>query len=342
LREELVSRAAADQIWKPIEPLAGTIRTPLSISTFWSSDMFARPLFTAAFAALILASPAWAQVSLTRKLVEESEHKSKLTVNIDQKLTLGGQDAGTKGTTVVEQKTSIGKRDADGKLPLKTRTELKTSELVLPGGVKIKFDSANPDAKGEGAGNPLYDLILDRLKSNAKTELTVVLDKGNKVVEVQGLKPESGATEDDVKLEFDELGKHLPPQPVKKGDTWESEVKANLGQGQVMTFKRKFTYEGETFKSTVNSTRKLEKITAVDSAVTYSVREGGAFPGKVTKSDLKVTDSKHTMLFDPAQGRFVDESSKVQVVGPIGLSIMGVEIGGDLDLTLETKSEEVN
>ena len=304
--------------------------------------MFARLWLSAAFAAIVFASPALAQVTLTRKLNEGSEHKSKITVKIDQKLTLGGQDAGTKATTVVEQKRSIGKRDADGKLPIKTTTELKTSDLTLPGGVTVKFDSANPDAKGEGAGNPLYDLILDRLKSNAKTDLTVVLDKDNKVAQVEGLKPELGASEEDVKSEFDEIGKHLPPNPVKKGDTWEAEVKASLGQGQVMTFKRKFTYEGETFKSTVNSTRKLEKITAVDSEVTFSVREGGGFPGKVTKSELKVADSKHTMLFDPAEGRFVDETSKVQVVGPIGLSIMGLDIGGDLDLTLETKSEEVN
>ncbi|HZL91267.1 MAG TPA: hypothetical protein VFB96_23070 [Pirellulaceae bacterium] len=304
--------------------------------------MLARIGWSAAFAALLIASPAWAQVTLTRKLVEESEHKSKVTVKIDQKLTLGGMDAGTKGNTVVEQKISIGKRDADGKLPLATVTELKTSELTLPGGITVKFDSANPDAKGEGAGNPLYDLILDRLKTNAKTDITVILGKDNKVVEVKGLKPEAGATEDDIKGQFDEIDKSLPPKAVKKGDTWESEVKANLGQGQIMTFKRKYTYEGEAFKSTVNSTRKLEKITAVDSEVTFSVKEGGGFPGKVTKSELKVADSKHTMLFDPAQGRFVEEAAKVQVVGPIGLSIMGIDIGGDLDLTLETKSEEVN
>jgi hypothetical protein len=304
--------------------------------------MLARIGWSSAFAALLVASPAWAQVTLARKLVEGSEHKSKVIVKIDQKLTLGGMDAGTKGTTVVEQKISIGKRDAEGKLPLATVTELKTSELALPGGVTVKFDSANPDAKGEGAGNPLYDLVLDRLKQNAKTELTVVLGKDNKVVEVKGLKAESGATEDDIKGQFDEIDKSLPPKPVKKGDTWEAEVKANLGQGQIMTFKRKYTYEGEAFKSTVNSTRKLEKITAVDSEVTFSVKEGGAFPGKVTKSELKVADSKHTLLFDPAQGRFVDEAAKVQVVGPIGLSIMGIDIGGDLDLTLETKSEELN
>ena len=304
--------------------------------------MLSRFSLSAAFAVLLVASPAWAQVTLSRKLVEGSEYKSKITVNIDQKLVLGGQDAGTKGTTVVEQKASLGKRDAEGKLELKTNTELKNSELMLPGGITVKFDAANPDAKGDGAGNPLYDLIFDRLKANAKTDITVVLGKDNKVVEVKGLKPEAGASEEDIKGQFDEIDKSLPPKPVKKGDTWESEVKANLGQGQVMTFKRKYTYEGETFKSTVNSTRKLEKITAVDTDVTYSVREGGGFPGKVTKSELKVANSKHTYLFDPAQGRFVDEAAKVQVVGPIGISIMGIELAGDLDLTLDTKREELN
>lgn len=304
--------------------------------------MFARIWPVAALALLLIAASAGAQTTLARKLPEGSEHTSKLTVKIDQKLTLGGQDAGTVATTVVEQKTSIGKRADDGKLPITVATDVKSSELTLPGGVKVKFDGANPDAKGDAAGNPLAELVLDKLKANAKNKLTIVVGKDDKVVEVQGLKPETGATEDDVKQGFDEELQSLPPQAVKKGDTWEKEVKSNLGQGQIMTFKRKYTYEGETFKSTVNSTRKLEKITAVDEGVTYSVKEGGGFPGKVTKSELKVADSKHTLLFDPAQGRFVESNSKVQVVGPIGLSIMGIDLGGDLDLTMETKTEELN
>jgi hypothetical protein len=112
--------------------------------------MFARSFLTAAIAALILASPAWAQVTLTRKLVEGSEHKSKITVKIDQKLTLGGQDAGTNATTVVEQKTSIGKRDAEGKLTLKASTELKTSDLALPGGIRSSSTSPIRTPRGKG------------------------------------------------------------------------------------------------------------------------------------------------------------------------------------------------
>lgn len=292
-------------------------------------------------AALGLASASWGQTTLVRKYVEGAAYQSRVAVNIDQKLTLGGQDAGTKANNIVEVKTSIGKRDAEGKLPISISTSLKSAEIALPGGVKIKFDAANPDAKEEVPGNPLYEIVRDRIKANANTTMEITLDKDDKVFEIKGLKPEAGASEEDVKLEFEEEARQLPGKPLKKGDTWEAEVKANLGQGQLMTFKRKFTYEGETFKSTVNSTRKVEKITAVDSEVTYSIREGGAFPGKVTRSELKVAASKHTLLFDPAQGRFIKVASKVQVTGPIGISIMGVELGGDLDLTMEFKSEEV-
>ena len=39
---------------------------------------------------------------------------------------------------------------------------------------------------------------------------------------------------------------------------------------------------------------------------------------------------------------WISNTATTAMMFPIGLSIMGVEIGGDLDLTLETKSEEVN
>lgn len=302
--------------------------------------MFARPFLTAAFAALVLASPAWAQVTLTRKLPEATEYTSKVNVKTDQKLLLGGQNLGTSANNVAEIKTTIGKRDDQGQLPVTVATELKSVELTLPGGVKLKFDPAKPDDLGDAAGNPIAEILRDRLKASIKTTFTFTLDKDNKVLKVEGVNPALGASEEDVKQNFAEQMKPLADKAIKKGDTWEDEVSANLDQGQVMKFKRKYTYEGETFQSTVNSTRKVEKITAVDQAVEYSVREGGAF--KVTKSDLKVTESQHTILFDPALGRPIEVSSKVRMTGPIGISANGIDLNGDLDLTLETKSEEVN
>lgn len=302
--------------------------------------MFLRIGLSAAFAALAIASPVWAQTTLDRKLPEGAQYTSKLSVKIDQKLLLAGQNLGTSANNTAEIKTTIGKRDDGGQLPVTIATELKSVELTLPGGAKLKFDPATPDDLGDAAGNPIAEIIRDRLKASIKTSFTFTLDKDNHVLAVDGVNPALGASEDDVKQQFAEQIKPLADKAVKKGDTWEDEVSANLEQGQVMKFKRKYTHEGDTFKSTVTSTRKLQKITAVDESVEYTVKEGGAF--KVTKSDLKIAESQHTILFDPELGRAIESTSKVRMTGPIALSINGMELAGDLDLTMETKSEEVN
>jgi hypothetical protein len=285
---------------------------------------------------LLVSSTAVGQVTLVQKLNEGESYQTKITVKTDQKLTIAGQDGGTTSNTVVEQKTTVGKRDAEGKLPLMVETNMLSSEIGLPGGVKVKFDGKNPDAKDEGGG-ALAELIRDKIKANAKISTTLVLGKDNVVVDVQGIKPGSDINPDDIKEQFAEQLKTLPDKPLQKGDTWEREVKLNLGQGQIFTVKRKYTYEGETTKSTVSSTRKVQKITAVDSAVTYSAKEG---PFKVTKSDLKVDDSKHTILFDLAAGREIESNSTIRVSGKIGLSVNNMQLDGDLDLTMSSNEVE--
>lgn len=293
-----------------------------------------------AFAALVVTFPAVAQTTLTRKLPEGSQYTSKFSIKTDQTLLLAGQNFGTSANNSAEIKTTIGKRDGEGQLPVTIATELKSVELTLPGDIKLKFDPAKPDDLGDAAGNPIAEIIRDRLKASIKTNLSFTLGKNNQVVKVEGVNPELGASEDDAKQQFADQIKPLSDKAVKKGDTWEQDVSTNLEQGQVMKFKRKYTHEGDAFKSTVTSTRKLQKITAVDTAVEYTVKEGGAF--KVTKSDLKIADSQHTILFDPELGRAIESASKVRMTGPIALSINGMELAGDLDLTIETKSEEVN
>ncbi len=288
---------------------------------------------------LLLGSTAFGQVTLVRKYNEGDSYTAKNTVKTDQKLTIAGQDGSTNSSTVVESKSTIGKKDADGKFSLKVDTNILSSEIGLPGGIKIKYDGKNPDAKDDNAGNEIAELVRDRIKANAKLSMTIVLGTDNTVVDVQGIKPGSEINPEDIKSEFAEQLKVFPGKPLKKGDTWEHEAKLNLGQGQILTLKRKYTYEGETSKSTVNSTRKVHKITAVDSAVTYSAKEG---PFKVTKSELKVDESKNTILFDPAAGRDIESSSLIRVSGKIGLSVGGMQLDGDLDLTMSsTQVEEI-
>jgi hypothetical protein len=295
-------------------------------------SLFALPL-------VFLGSTALGQVTLVRKLNEGDSYKTRSSVKTDQKLTIAGQDGGTTSNAVVEQKTTVGKKDGEGKLSLSVETNLISSEIGLPGGVKIKFDGKNPDAKNDTAGNPVAELVLDRIKANAKTNTTIVLDKDAKVLDVQGIKEGSGIEVQDIKDEFAEQIKTFSDKPLKKGDTWERDVKVNLGQGQILAVKRKFTYEGETEKSTVDSTRKVHKITAVDTAAALTAREGGPF--KFTKSELKVDESSNTILFDLQAGRSVDVSSKIRISGKLTLSFNNMDLPGDLDLTMSSHIEEI-
>jgi len=295
-------------------------------------------LFAFSLPILLLASTTMGQVTLVHKVTEGDTYKVKSTVSTEQKLTLAGQDLGTTSQSSLEQVTTVGKRGADGKLKLTLDNTILTTEISLPGGVKIKFDSKDKDPK-ETSGNPVAQIVFDKVKENAKTSTTLVLDKGNKVLDVEGLKPGADATPEAIKDEFAEQFQRFPDKPISKGDTWERDIKMNLGQGQVLAVKRKYTYEGETEKSTVDSTRKVHKITAVDTSALLTTRDGAAF--KFSKSDLKVDDSTNTLLFDPQVGRAIEVNSKVRISGKLTLSINNMDLDGDLDLTLATKVEEI-
>ena len=77
----------------------------------------------------------------------------------------------------------------------------------------------------------------------------------------------------------------------------------------------------------------------MDSTVTYSAKDG-ALPFKVTKSDLKVDESKNTILFDAQLGRAIETSSMMRVSGKIGLSFNNTPLDGDLDLTMNRNEVE--
>jgi hypothetical protein len=158
---------------------------------------------------------------------------------------------------------------------------------------------------------------------------------------VSGLKAESGTSPEDVKAALQQAIDRYPRETVKPGDQWEREIVMPLGEGQLFTLKRKFTYVGPEIRSTVASTRKLEKVTVTTESLQYSIRPTSGIPGKVTKSDLKVDSGETILLFDPQKGRTVSSADKMHVTGSLTLNIMNVELGGDLDLTMDMRSEEV-
>jgi hypothetical protein len=289
--------------------------------------------------ALAIPSIASAQATFKRKFEEGTKFKSQVSQKIDQVLTLNGMAIPTKSDTKIVMQTTYGKRDADGNLPIESKFESLQAELTLQG-VTVKFDSARPDEK---AANPIEELVRDQFRKVSGLVISRKISPDNKkVVSVERSKTESPVDPEDLKEQYQQDLDTMPDKPLKLGDKWERTVKRDLGQGQVFTFERTYEYAGQVNEfATVPGSRKLDKITASDSSVLYSVRPNAGMGLMVKKSDLKVESSKHTYLFDREAGRFVDEENEVRVTGKLALSINNMDLDGDLDLTLTTREQEV-
>ena len=64
--------------------------------------------------------------------------------------------------------------------------------------------------------------------------MTIVLGKDNTVVDARN-QARSEVNPDDIKGAIRRGAQDLSQKPLQKGDTWEQEVKVNLGRGQVFT-----------------------------------------------------------------------------------------------------------
>lgn len=300
-----------------------------------------RSLFLPVALAVLLQVPAdaLAQVTLKLKFEEGTKFKDQETQKVDQVLKLNGMELPTKAETKMTSSTTYGKRDAEGNLPVSTKIETLLSDLTLPGGLAVHFDSAKPDQK---AANPLLEPILDRFRKIPGMVITHTMSRDNKVLSVERPKQETELDPEELKEAYQQALDMLPTEPIKAGDKWERTVKQDLGQGQVFTFKRSFEYAGLADEfATVAGSRKLDKITATDSSVVYSTRPNAGMALNVKKSDLKVESSKHTYLFDRSAGRMVDVESAVRVKGELSLSANNMNFDGDLDLTLAMRTQEV-
>ncbi len=288
--------------------------------------------------ATIGASIAEAQVTLQAKYTEGAKAVVHSETKTTQTLTLAGMDLDTKSTTFIVTSSSTGNRAADGTLMIEEKTDVLQSELGLPGGVTLQFDSANPDKK---ADNPLLEPILEIYRSLVRFPVTVVVDANNKITEIKLPEGEFEKLPEGAKERFspearkkaaEQAEGFLPTEPVKPGDTWERSADANLGSGQVMSFRTKYEYAG-----TVDQDGKtLDKITGKTFEVSFSINGNPML--QVTKSDLKVKESQSTVLFDRDLGRVASRTSKIRIEGPLTLVINGAELPGKVDLTIEEKT----
>ncbi|HWB08395.1 MAG TPA: hypothetical protein VG826_04195 [Pirellulales bacterium] len=282
-----------------------------------------------------LASVASAQTTLKHKFAEGTEFKTQVSRKVEQTLKLGGADIPTKVDMKIGTITSYGKADAEKNVPVETKFESVNASLSVQG-MTVTFDSANPDEK---AANPQLQVVVDQFrKLHGLTINYVVSPESNKVVSVERPKGETPLDPDDIKTQYQQELDMIPATPLKPGDKWEQTVHQDLGQGQVFTFKRHYEYVGEAPEfATVPGSRKLDKITATDSSVDYSIKQGGL---TVKSSDLKIESSKHVYLFDREAGRMVDTDSEVRVSGKLVLSVNNMDLDAVFDLTMTTREQE--
>jgi hypothetical protein len=234
--------------------------------------------------------------------------------------------------------TTYGKRDAENNVPVDSKIESIVASLSVQG-MTVTFDSAKPDEK---PSNPGLQIVIDQFrKLHGLVIHYTVSPENNKIVSVDRPKGETPVDPEDLKNEYQQELEMFPAKPLKPGDKWEQTVRQDLGQGQVFTFQRKYEYMGEVPEfATVPGSRKLDKVTATDSSVEYSIKAGGGMGLTVKSSDLKIESSKHAYLFDRNAGRTVDADSEVRVSGKLVLSINNMDLDAEFDLTMATREQE--
>lgn len=283
---------------------------------------------------------AFAQVPLDLKYPAGSTSKVETTAKTHQILTLAGMDIETKSNTFTITSRTVGNPEDDGSLSIEEKVEVLQTEVELPGGTKLQFDSANPDKKSD---IPQLEPIMERLRLSFKTPVTVVIDSTNKIKEVKFPPGLADSVDVSNKSLFDadkrkkaaEQGRgFLPGKAVKPGDSWEHSVDADIGSGQTLAFQIKYTYDG-----TVDQDgRQLDKITGKTLTVNYSVDPANP-TFQSSKSDLKITESTEAILFDRQQGAVQQRTKKMRIEGDLTLVVKGVEYPGKLDLNIEESTK---
>jgi hypothetical protein len=308
-----------------------------------------RSVLPSALVVACLAAPGMAQVKLELKHPEGSKATYKKTTKLHQVLTINGMEIPTDTDSVATTTEEVGKRTAEGKLPITETTAALKAQIDLPGGMNVTFDSANPDA--DKPDNPALASLQGIFKALVGTSYTVVLDKDGKVAAIEGaekvldkagdLDPmvleqlKARFSAEKLKKEREQEHNVFPDILVRTGEPWERTEVMDIGGGQTFTFKKRYEYQG----TTEQGGKALDKISAKNTDVTYAMEANAANPAKVNKSDLKIASSDGEILFDRQAGKVVKRQTKTRITGDMTLEINGMEFPTKLDLTIETKTE---
>ena len=289
---------------------------------------------------LLFAADLSAQVSFELKYPEDRKSVARINSKTHQLLTIGGQEIETKSNSSMLIASTNGKRQPDKSMRVIGKISEWQVDINLPGGIKLSFDAANPDRKAE---NPALEPILTLFRAQLRNAPVLILDKENKIASLEypadpekeldpALKGTFNAKR--AKIAAQQTLDRLPSKPVNKGDKWEREETFNLEAGQSLTLAKRYEYIG----TVVKAGRTLHEISAVSTSVKYEIDPESPSPIKVSKSDLKVIDSKETILFDTEKGIVAGHVSTLRVKGDLALSVNGMDLAGTVDLTLSTET----
>jgi hypothetical protein len=298
--------------------------------------------------ALVVSSTAQAQVKLQYKFPEGQTLSYKTSEKVSQVLKLAGQAFPTEQEQTVLWSWTFGKQRENSTQPIGQKIEALVVEMSLPGGINVSYDSKDPNSK---IANPQLSYLDDVYKLGSHLEYTVVLDAHNKVKAVEGTEKvleqadkldekakqtlRDAVSYQQIKDEFEEIHSDLPDGLVRPGESWDRTDRHSLGNGQTLTFQRKYEYAGTEKRGDAT----LHRINFKTSDVKYDADPKSSSPLKVLKSDLKIMSGDGFILFDQETGRVVVSKGKTQIKGPMTFQSGGQEIPGELDFTLDASME---
>ena len=300
--------------------------------------------------ALVWSQTVQAQVKLEHKYIEGQKLKYKTTAKTHQTLTLMGMEIETSEERWMVTSLTTGKRRSDKTLPVERKVESLRTEMALPGGMNLKFDTADPNAKIDAPG---LAFLGELFKLAGEVVYTIVLDDQNKVKAIEGtekLKEKAEKLEptardlmskqfesEKLKKSFEQGLQILPDVLARPGETWERTQVAEIGGGQTLSFRKKFEYTGTEKKGD----KTLDKITTKVLEVKYQTDPESNLPLKPIKSELKPESLEGTILFDREEGpRGFQHGQGAHQRSDITFSANARrELPSTLDLTIETGVE---
>lgn len=309
-----------------------------------------RPL-TAMFVALLalpLLQPriASAQEAVTLKydphLEVGAKYDIELEISTDQTLTISGMPIDTHVQNFLTMSETVTGKRPGGGWAFDGEFKQVQSDMELPGGVKLSFNSNNPDQSQEGAGQ--FEMIIDALKATATAKWVAETDADHQLTKMEYIDDPFANVNELLKGDTDpesikkrrkfEL-KRYPAEPVKPGDSWSHIEEMDLGGGQTISLEKKYTYEGPEQRDG----RTFDKVKAEAIDVTYEMAPDSPSPIKISDSELKVASTEGTYWYDRQAKMYSDVQDKVQITGSLTMDAGGQKLPGELDLTLDVAAK---